>query len=61
MLAGVVYCMRVLSVEKLLPAVERDDQTKEDRDRFLEMRKEYLADGSYSLTNMRRGFRPYFR
>jgi superfamily II DNA helicase RecQ len=48
MLAGVVYCTRVLAVEKLLPAAEREDQTEEDRDRFLDMRKKYLADGSYS-------------
>ena len=48
MLAGVVYCVRVLAVEKLLPAVERDEQTEEDRDAFLELRKKYLADGSYS-------------
>ncbi|KAK1919463.1 hypothetical protein P3342_013202 [Pyrenophora teres f. teres] len=49
MLAGVVYCVRVLAVEKLLPAVERDEETEEDRDAFLELRKKYLADGSYSL------------
>ena len=48
MLAGVVYCTRVLAVEKLLPAAERDNQSEEDRDQFLEMRKKYLADGSYS-------------
>ena len=48
MLAGVVYCVRVLAAEKILPAAERNDQTEEDRERFLEMRKQYLADGSYS-------------
>ena len=48
MLAGVVYCMRVLSVEKLLPSACRDEQTDEDRQRFLEHREKYLADGSYS-------------
>jgi hypothetical protein len=48
MLAGVVYCIRVLAVEKLLPAAARDDQTEEERDQFLDMRKKYLADGSYS-------------
>jgi superfamily II DNA or RNA helicase len=48
MLAGMVYCIRVLAVESILPAAGRDDQTEEDRDRFLEMRKKYLADGSYS-------------
>jgi len=49
MLAGMVYCAWVLGVEKLLPAAERDEQTEDDRDSFLEMRKKYLADGSYSL------------
>jgi len=48
MLARVVYCVRVLAVEKILPAAERDDQTKADRERFLELRKQYLADSSYS-------------
>jgi hypothetical protein len=47
-LAGVTYCTRVLAVEKLLPAAEREEQTEEERDRFLDMRKKYLADGSYS-------------
>ena len=40
--------MRVLSVEKLLPSACRDEQTDEDRQRFLEHREKYLADGSYS-------------
>ena len=48
MLAGVVYCMRMLSVEKLLPSACRDEQTDKDRERFLEHREKYLADGSYS-------------
>jgi hypothetical protein len=48
MLAGVVYCTRMLAVEELLPAAEREDQTEDDRDRFFDMRKKYLADGSYS-------------
>ena len=48
MLAGVVYCVRVLSVEKLLPSARRDEQTDEHRRRFLEHREKYLADGSYS-------------
>jgi hypothetical protein len=38
----------VLSVEKLLPAAHRDEQTEEDCDRFLALRRRYLADGSYS-------------
>jgi hypothetical protein len=48
MLAGVVYCIRVLSVEHLLPSASRDGQTDEDRERFLQHREKYLADGSYS-------------
>jgi hypothetical protein len=47
MLAGMVYCIRVLAVEKILPSAERDHQTAEDRAQFLEMRRKYLADGSY--------------
>ncbi|KAF2279841.1 uncharacterized protein EI97DRAFT_429630 [Westerdykella ornata] len=48
MLAGVVYCIRVLSAERLLPAACRKEQMDEDRERFLQYRKRYLADGSYS-------------
>ena len=49
MLAGVVYCMRVLSVEKLLLSACCDKQTDKDRERFLEHREKYLANSSYSL------------
>jgi hypothetical protein len=49
MLAGVVYCVRVLGIEKLLPIAERDKQTERDRERFTEMRVKYLVDGSFSL------------
>jgi hypothetical protein len=48
MLAGVVYCVRVLGIEKLLPAGGRDDQTEADREHFMKMREKYLADGSFS-------------
>jgi hypothetical protein len=48
MLAGVVYCVRVLSIEKLLLARGRDDQTEADRKHFIKMREKYLADGSFS-------------
>ena len=41
MLAGVVYCTRVLAVEKLLPAAQRDEQTEAEHDEFLDMRKKY--------------------
>ncbi|OAL42727.1 hypothetical protein IQ07DRAFT_525625 [Pyrenochaeta sp. DS3sAY3a] len=48
MLAGIVYCIRVLSAEKLLPQIRRDELTDDDWDDFLEARKKYLADGSHS-------------
>jgi hypothetical protein len=48
MLAGIVYRVRMLVVEKMLPAAQREEQTVKNRDRFLEMRKNHLADGSYS-------------
>jgi hypothetical protein len=49
MLAGVAYCMRVLSVEKLLLSARREEQTDKDWQRFLQHRERYLADGLYSL------------
>jgi hypothetical protein len=49
MLAGVVYCVRVLAVEIILPSTEREDQNEEDDRRFRQVRGEYLADGSYSV------------
>lgn len=49
MLAGVVYCVRVLAAEILLPAAEREQQGNEDDKRFRCIRDEYLADGSYSV------------
>jgi hypothetical protein len=49
MLAGIVYCARVLGVEKLLPAAERDEQTKDNCNSFLQMCKKHLANGLYSL------------
>lgn len=48
MLAGVVYCMRALGVEALLPAAGRDEQGIEEREAFLLKRRQFLADGSYS-------------
>ena len=38
----------MLRVKKLLPVAGRDKQTEDKCDRFLDMRKKYLADGSYS-------------
>jgi superfamily II DNA helicase RecQ len=48
MLAGMVYCVRVIALEKLLPKSQRDTQTEHDRNHFLEMRHKYLADGTFS-------------
>jgi hypothetical protein len=48
MLAGIVYGVRVLGIEKLLPADRRDEQTEADREHFMKMRESYLADGLFS-------------
>ncbi|KAF2625037.1 hypothetical protein BU25DRAFT_412851 [Macroventuria anomochaeta] len=48
MLAGMVYCVQVIAIEKLLPGSQHSTQTEQDRDCFLEMRHKYLADGSFS-------------
>ena len=52
MLASVVYCVRVLAVEKILPAAKRDKQIEANCERFLELRKQYLADSLYSLISI---------
>ncbi|TKA75572.1 hypothetical protein B0A55_07939 [Friedmanniomyces simplex] len=49
MLAGVVYCTRVLAVEVILPSEHWEEQEEEDDRRFRQMRDEYLADGTYSV------------
>ena len=49
MLAGVVYCTRVLGAAKLLPAVQNSSETDDNYENFLEMRRKYLADRSLSL------------
>jgi hypothetical protein len=49
MLAGIVYCIRVIAVEVILPSEERDDQSNADDERFRRTRDEYLADGTYSV------------
>jgi hypothetical protein len=48
MLASFIYCIRVLFVEYVLLAATRAEQTTEDIDRFLALRKKYLVVGSYS-------------
>ncbi|KAK3045835.1 hypothetical protein LTR09_012629 [Extremus antarcticus] len=48
MLAGVVYCVRVIALEILLPAEQRSSQGETEFEMFLDRRKEYLADGTLS-------------
>jgi hypothetical protein len=48
MLAGIVYCCRVLGVEMILPKTFRRGETAEDDQRFLELRLKHLAEGSFS-------------
>ena len=49
MLAGVVYCVRVIAVEVILPLEEREDQDDADDERFKQVRDSFLADGTYSV------------
>jgi lipopolysaccharide/colanic/teichoic acid biosynthesis glycosyltransferase len=49
MLAGIVYCMRVIAVEVILPLEEREDQGDEDDEHSKRMRDDFLADGTYSV------------
>ena len=48
LLAGVVYCVRAISIEAILPSAEREQQDEEDDKRFIDIRERYLADGGYS-------------
>ncbi|KAF2179191.1 hypothetical protein K469DRAFT_801490, partial [Zopfia rhizophila CBS 207.26] len=48
MLARVVYYTRVIVFKALLPSTEREKQREADQKGFLQKRKNYLADGSYS-------------
>jgi hypothetical protein len=48
-LAGIVYCVRVLGVKKLLLLAQRTKQTVKDRKRFLSMRHKYMVDSTFSL------------
>lgn len=49
MLAGMVYCIRVIAAEIILPSEEREDQDDEDDERFKQIRDNFLADGTYSV------------
>jgi hypothetical protein len=48
MLAGIVYCCRVVGVEIILPKASRKAETVDDDERFLGLRLKHLADGSFS-------------
>ena len=48
-LAGIVYCVRVLTVEDILPSISRQSQSEEDDERFLRLRLKHLANGGFSL------------
>jgi hypothetical protein len=49
MLARVVYCMRVIAAEVILPSEEREDQGDKDDERFKRTRDDFLADSTYSV------------
>ena len=49
MLAGIVYYMQVLALEKLLLGGQRDTQTEEDYNSFLATQHKQLADSTFSL------------
>jgi hypothetical protein len=50
-LAGVVYYVRVVGIEILLPSSQQSNQGTQDRESFLEKRRQFLTDGSYSVTS----------
>ena len=52
MLAGMVYCVRVLAAEILLLSSQRDEQGDDPswRDHFLKQRVQYLVDGTATLS-----------
>jgi hypothetical protein len=47
-LAGIVYCYRVVGVEIILPKVSRRGETADNNERFLRLRLKHLADRSFS-------------
>jgi hypothetical protein len=49
MLAGIVYCVQVLALEKLLLRGQRDTQTEQDYNCFLAAQHKHLADSTFSL------------
>jgi hypothetical protein len=51
MLAGLVYCTRVIGLERLLPSKNRQQQADADYEMFLQQRRQFLADGSMSVAS----------
>jgi hypothetical protein len=49
--AGALYCIRAIAVETLLPSARKDEQGDAERDEFLRKRRDFLADGSYSVAS----------
>jgi hypothetical protein len=49
-MAGFLYCIRVLFVEYILLVITRAKQTQVDIDRFLELWQKYLVVGGYCPT-----------
>lgn len=47
MLVGMVYYVRVIALEKLLPGSQRNTQANRDCDYFLAMQHKYLTDIAY--------------
>jgi hypothetical protein len=48
-LAGIVYCVQVLALEKLLLREQRNAQIEEDYNSFLATQHKQLADSTFSL------------
>ncbi|KAH7337366.1 hypothetical protein BKA66DRAFT_435395, partial [Pyrenochaeta sp. MPI-SDFR-AT-0127] len=48
-LVGIVYYVRVLSIEKLLPITKRDIEIEDDYKDFKSMRRRYLVNRLFSL------------
>lgn len=51
MLAGLVYCTRVIGLEILLPSKSRTRQADAEYESFLQQRKQFLADGSMNVAS----------
>ncbi|KAL5420973.1 hypothetical protein PMIN05_012606 [Paraphaeosphaeria minitans] len=51
LVAGMVYCVQVISVKHLLPPAQREQQGLVERNHYLNLRKRFLADKSFSPTS----------